>query len=204
MGNVHSATPPMSSSTGNVRSVTPTMSPRTGNVYSTTSPMSSRASSPVSLSLVPSNHQGVSSNINELIDVIIYPDDISTSIDDSSSIAYDSVACESSKDSQNIKSKNSSVKRKKVVPDSDNFAKKKQKDDDVVSGYLKQSTSALSNLAKAVQNSMSESATLKIDEQKHKNPFADTIFVAFDQVPVAQQMDCLIAILNIIKTYQNA
>lgn len=204
MGNARSATPPMSSSTGNVRSVTPTMSPRAGNVRSTTSPMSSRASSPVSLlSLVPSNHQGVSSNINELIDVIIYPDDISTSIDDSSSIA-DSVACEGSKDSQKIKSKNSSVKRKKVVPDSDNFAKKKQKNDDAVSGFLEQSTSALSNLAKAVQNSMSESATLKIDEQKHKNPFADTIFVAFDQVPVAQQMDCLIAILNIIKTYQNA
>lgn len=51
---------------------------------------------------------------------------------------------------------------------------------------------------------MSESATLKIDEQKHKNHFADTIFVAFDQVPVTQQMNCLIAILNIIKTYQNA
>lgn len=71
-------------------------------------------------------------------------------------------------------------------------------------GLLEQSTSALSNLAKAVQNSISESATLKVDEQKHKNPFAETIFVAFDQVPVVQQMDCLIATLNTIKNFQKA
>lgn len=170
-----------------------------GNLRSATPPVSPRASSPVSLlSSVPSP------TTEEFIDIVVNADNIPITIDNGSSTACDSAASGGSINPQTIKSKNSSgVKRKKVVPDLDSFAKKKQKNDDAVGGLLEQSTSALSNLAKAVQNSISES-TIKVDEQKHNNPYAETIYVAFDQVPVVQQMDCLIAILNMIKTYQNA
>lgn len=97
-----------------------------GNVHSATPPMSPRASSPVSLlSPVPSNHRGVSPTTEEYIDLVVNVDDIPISIDDSSSTVCDSAACEGSTNPKKMKSKNSSVaKRKKVVPDLDKFAKK--------------------------------------------------------------------------------
>ncbi|KAL6268046.1 hypothetical protein P5V15_001130 [Pogonomyrmex californicus] len=77
--------------------------------------------------------------------------------------------------------------------------KKKQKND--VENLLAQST--LINLATVVHKSISESVPNKINEHKYKsNPYAESILVAFDQVPVMKQVDCLIATLNVIKSYQ--
>ncbi|KAL0120442.1 hypothetical protein PUN28_008268 [Cardiocondyla obscurior] len=80
---------------------------------------------------------------------------------------------------------------------------RKKKINNSVNCSLEQSTSALSKLIKTVKSSISESIILKVDQQKTKNPFAETIFVAFDQVPAVQEIDCLIDILNMIKTYHN-
>ncbi|KAL6255545.1 hypothetical protein P5V15_013885 [Pogonomyrmex californicus] len=80
------------------------------------------------------------------------------------------------------------------------FCKKKKND---VENLLAQSTSALTNLATVVHKSISESVSNKINEHKYKsNPYAESILVAFDQVPVIKQVDCLIATLNVIKSYQ--
>ncbi|KYN50283.1 hypothetical protein ALC62_09670 [Cyphomyrmex costatus] len=121
-------------------------------------------------------------------------------------IIDNNISSESSRSYDYVKSKpetNSVIlKKKKVVPDLDAFAKKRQKNDSHVENLLAQSTSVLNNLATVVHKSISKCSPDEINEQKYKaNLFAESIVAAFDKVPIMKQVDCLIAILNIIKTY---
>ncbi|XP_025073107.1 LOW QUALITY PROTEIN: uncharacterized protein LOC105423127 [Pogonomyrmex barbatus] len=161
----------------------------TSSTLSTSSEISSPISSQPSISSKVCNIDFVQ---NDSVDIVV---------DDTSS-TNESTACSDSTTVE-IKPETKSVllKKKKVIPDLDIFAKKNKKND--VENLLAQSTSALTNLATVVHKSISESVSNKINEHKYKsNPYAESILVAFDQVPVIKQVDCLIATLNVIKSYQ--
>ncbi|XP_018398784.1 PREDICTED: uncharacterized protein LOC108771231, partial [Cyphomyrmex costatus] len=107
-------------------------------------------------------------------------------------IIDNNISSESSRSYDYVKSKpetNSVIlKKKKVVPDLDAFAKKRQKNDSHVENLLAQSTSVLNNLATVVHKSISKCSPDEINEQKYKaNLFAESIVAAFDKVPIMKQ-----------------
>ncbi|KYN08266.1 hypothetical protein ALC62_00749 [Cyphomyrmex costatus] len=192
-----------------------------GNQHLSTSSTLFKISSPVPQSFVSSKGCIIESVQNNSVDVIndnasseyiVIDSNISSRCESfvqnvSKDIIIDNnISSESSRSYDYVKSKPETnsvlLKKKKVMPDLDAFAKKRQKNDSDVENLLAQSTSVVNNLTTVVHKSISKCSPDEINEQKYKaNPFAESIVAAFDKVPIMKQIDCLIAILNIIKTY---
>lgn len=95
-----------------------------------------------------------------------------------------------------------SASTKKVIPEPDNFAKRRKKDDDLLMQSIAKQSTALTSFATKLGNSLvkSEHSSTLSSASSVNDPVVAAIGYALNSVPEEKRLECMMELLQVIKS----